>query len=506
MQGCMRSACGTGRRATDGLGCEAPGQQGSKSHLRCAGAVGSHYDCTLGEATPPRSHSTCSRPARMHQTPNPIAGAASPPSATAIGGVATVAVAATTLRRARRPSVVHHQRPRTAAGVLQDQIAVAQEEAERVERFEAAVREHLRHRSQCCPPLGALAAAGTAAPSGLDAAAATETAVDADRGVAWAAAVHEVVSGEGPSITAHAVRVASSVVIGCASLMIVLASVQCGDDICEELPLWAPAEVFCVIFFTAEYLVKICTAPAAARQTSLSAHTRAHSAAYSVAAFALRPMNLVDLFSVLPWYIEQLLTCDDGEEDCNWSAVLRLLRIARVLRVLKLGRVSSALNVFTRGLSRSRDYLLTLMMLLCIITTMFGSLLFHAEGSAAGRRRMLQGGGVDEHDHGWPRNPAPSPAEKSDSSRADALPCDSETEAFVSVPDTFWFVMSELTTVGNSRKQPLTVMGKVLAMVVMAFGVIFLGFGQAIIVTNFEKELQEHAREFKGDQGAKQWR
>ena len=64
----------------------------------------------------------------MHQTPNPIAGAASPPPATAIGGVATVAVAATALRKARRPSVVHHQRPRTAAEVLQDQIAALRKE------------------------------------------------------------------------------------------------------------------------------------------------------------------------------------------------------------------------------------------------------------------------------------------------------------------------------------------------------------------------------------------
>jgi hypothetical protein len=50
--------------------------------------------------------------------------------------------------------------------------------------------------------------------------------------------------------------------------------------------------------------------------------------------------------------------------------VLRLLRVARVLRVLKLGQLSDALSIFMRGLLRSKDYLLTLGMVLCLVITL----------------------------------------------------------------------------------------------------------------------------------------
>ena len=69
---------------------------------------------------------------------------------------------------------------------------------------------------------------------------------------------------------------------------------------------------------------------------------------------------------------------------------------------------------------------------------------------------------------------------------------------FLNVPDVFWFVVSELTTVGNSVKHPVGVTGQALAVVLMCFGVFYLGFAQAVVVDGFNQVLREHARSNNG--------
>ena len=176
------------------------------------------------------------------------------------------------------------------------------------------------------------------------------------------------------------------------------------------------------------------------------------------------------------------LTMTHSGTERQRGQVVRLLRILRVVRVLKLGKMSNALILFGRGMARSRDYILTLVLLLLIIVIISGSLIFEAE-----RGPDVAGGPGEEAD-----GKSPLPA------MGDAL--EEQDNAFHHVPDVFWFVVSELTTVGNAPKSPSSPLGQTLAIILMCLGTVFLGFCQAVVVTNFDAVLSEHART---DNGAK---
>ncbi|PIO76039.1 K+ channel tetramerization domain protein [Teladorsagia circumcincta] len=115
----------------------------------------------------------------------------------------------------------------------------------------------------------------------------------------------------------------------------------------EEMRVEHPAFVFteriCIAFFTVEYCLRLFAAPRKLR-------------------FALKPLNLVDLLAIVPFYLELLLTLcgvDDKKlRDLRWAfLVVRILRVLRVIRIIKLGRFSSGLQTFGMTLQRSQKQL-----------------------------------------------------------------------------------------------------------------------------------------------------
>lgn len=316
-------------------------------------------------------------------------------------------------------------------------------------------------------------------------------------GAAWwptgesrAANLYLVSSGEGFSGAAKLVRGVSSSVIFAASFMSCFASIDCGDGKCEELPAWGQAEKLCLVFFTVEYFIRLFTAHARPSYDQTMTLTEEHtdekenaSSCRSTCTWMCQVMNIVDLVSILPFYIEALvsaLTATDDQQPGPYQ-IIRILRILRVLRVLKLAEVSDSMTLFGRGIKRSRDYIITLTLTLVIITILFASFIFHAESGtppAAVDRR-----GSVESDRQKP--PASTAA-----TVAGSLPqtgTENDEEYFLNVPDVFWFCVSEITTVGNASKSPVTVVGQAFAIVLACFGVFYLSFAQAVIVNSFQE-------------------
>jgi hypothetical protein len=62
-------------------------------------------------------------------------------------------------------------------------------------------------------------------------------------------------------------------------------------------------------------------------------------------------MNLVDLFAILPFYLEWAMN-HDGE---NAFAILRMFRMVRVFRILKFGGHVRNLQLFVIGFSEYSD-------------------------------------------------------------------------------------------------------------------------------------------------------
>ena len=92
--------------------------------------------------------------------------------------------------------------------------------------------------------------------------------------------------------------------------------------------------------------------------------------------FVLVPLNLVDLFSILPFFLEGLLTGGDG------LLVLRILRLCRLFRLFKLKKYSAGFDVFLHTLGQSSAAITVLLFILALLLVFLGTLVFLAEGGA----------------------------------------------------------------------------------------------------------------------------
>lgn len=152
--------------------------------------------------------------------------------------------------------------------------------------------------------------------------------------------------------------------------------------------------------------------------------------------FARSPLMVVDFLAVAPFYLAFLFQID-----------LRVLRILRLLRFFKLARFSPAFNTMLRVLTRERDALLGVLIVLMGMVIIAASLLY-----------------LVEHD------------------RADG--------AFATVPASMWWAIATLTTVGYGDVTPITPMGQMIAGVVMICGLGFFALPIGIIASAFMEEFR----------------
>ena len=96
-----------------------------------------------------------------------------------------------------------------------------------------------------------------------------------------------------------------------------------GPELKDPL-LWAAIELFVVLQFSLEYVLRLWCA-----------------ADRSV--FVVQPLNVIDLMAFAPFYVELFAS---GEE-IN-SSVLRCLRLVRVVRILRLAKYAESLRMFGR--------------------------------------------------------------------------------------------------------------------------------------------------------------
>ncbi|XP_020908073.1 potassium voltage-gated channel subfamily A member 10 [Exaiptasia diaphana] len=151
-------------------------------------------------------------------------------------------------------------------------------------------------------------------------------------------------------------------------------------------------------------------------------------------------LNVVDLIAILPFYIT--LALDSSKN--NSVTVLRVLRIIRVFRMFKLSRYSRSLQVIGYCVKESIRELGLLILCLFLTVVVTSSLLYYAE---LGHARTY----------------------------------------FTSVPETFWFSLQTITTIGYGDMVPLTPLGKLLSAVCAIFGAITLALPVLTFVSNFNK-------------------
>jgi voltage-gated potassium channel len=188
---------------------------------------------------------------------------------------------------------------------------------------------------------------------------------------------------------------------------------------------------FSVMVFTVEYMLRLWSSveiPLLHRLPHWRARLR----------FALRPMMLIDLMAILPWYLHAILPVD-----------LRAFRILRIFRLLKLLRYSPALDTLKRVVVNERRALLGGLLLMMVLLLFTASMVYFLEREA-------------------------------------------QPDKFGSIPAAAWWALATLTTIGYGDIVPITPWGKVFGGVVMLIGLCMFALPIAIISAGFSHESARH--------------
>lgn len=100
---------------------------------------------------------------------------------------------------------------------------------------------------------------------------------------------------------------------------------------CQGTMVFEMIDAICVLWFTFELLLRLLSCP-------------------SIVEFIKTPLNIIDILSIVPFYIEVIVWVGTVDSIHSYGAskifvVFRILRTLRVLRVLKLARYVEAMRV-----------------------------------------------------------------------------------------------------------------------------------------------------------------
>ena len=223
-----------------------------------------------------------------------------------------------------------------------------------------------------------------------------------------------------------------------------------------------------IAVFTFQLLVRMLTVDAYVRlqcQQQSNARRSSSSIPYILLIFLTRPFTLIDLAAIVPFWFAVA-----GLVSNNFSVIL-ILRIIRVLLLSRLlsGKIARALVMFAGVVRRLTDVFELMLIYLVTGLVVFGPLIFFAESGswdeAQGRfTRLTVMGEVD-------------------GSR--------ETSPFTSIPDSFYWVIVTMSTLGYGDLYPTSAGGKVICSLCILSGVVMIAMPISILGTAFTKEYED---------------
>ena len=198
----------------------------------------------------------------------------------------------------------------------------------------------------------------------------------------------------------------------------------------KKLFIWI--EIISVGIFTVEYLCRVWAAPSKVPgQYSFAVACKAR------AKYMLSFSGLVDLLSILPFYLRAFFPYLD----------LRILRALRLLRILKLSHYNSAMEDLFEAINEERRSFYAASYLFAILFILSSTLMYFAE--------------YRTHPTG-----------------------------FQSIPDSMYWALITLTTVGYGDITPITVTGKLIAVGSAILGVIVVAIITGIVASSFNSQME----------------
>nr|XP_033771049.1 potassium voltage-gated channel subfamily G member 1 [Geotrypetes seraphini]XP_033771050.1 potassium voltage-gated channel subfamily G member 1 [Geotrypetes seraphini]XP_033771051.1 potassium voltage-gated channel subfamily G member 1 [Geotrypetes seraphini]XP_033771052.1 potassium voltage-gated channel subfamily G member 1 [Geotrypetes seraphini] len=202
-------------------------------------------------------------------------------------------------------------------------------------------------------------------------------------------------------------------------------------------------ESVCVAWFSLEFLLRFIQAP-------------------SKFAFLRRPLNLIDIVAILPYYITLVVDSSSlgHKKPSSGSSyldkvglVLRILRALRILYVMRLARHSLGLQTLGLTARRCTREFGLLLLFLCVAIALFAPLLYVIENEMA------------------------------------------ETKEFSSIPACYWWAVITMTTVGYGDMVPRSIPGQVVALSSILSGILLMAFPVTSIFHTFSRSYLELKQE-----------
>ncbi len=195
-------------------------------------------------------------------------------------------------------------------------------------------------------------------------------------------------------------------------------------------------EVFSVVVFTIEYVLRVWSAPEHEESTYRHAF-------WGRLRFMLTPMQLLDLIVIVPFYLVFFVQVD-----------LRMLRVLRLLRVFRLTRYSSSMGLLLQVLREEGRNIGAALFVLLLLIIMAASLTYLAEQEA-------------------------------------------QPVAFGSIPAALWWAVVTMTTIGYGDVVPITVMGRIFGAIIGIISVGMVALPAGLLASGFSEALRRRRSAFE---------
>ena len=221
-------------------------------------------------------------------------------------------------------------------------------------------------------------------------------------------------------------------------LLLVLILLNIISVIIETIPRWREAygnffdlfEIFSLVIFSIEYFLRL--------WTCVESEEYSHSIKGRFK-FALSPLALIDLLTILPFILYFLFPVD--------LRMMRILRFVRIFRVFKLYRYSKTLQILAKVCNQKKEDLLLTLVFGFFFLIIASSLMFLLE-------REVQ------------------------------------PKSFSSIPAAMWWGVATLTTVGYGDVYPITPLGKALGSIIAIIGIGMFALPAGILASGFSEAIE----------------
>jgi voltage-gated potassium channel len=194
-------------------------------------------------------------------------------------------------------------------------------------------------------------------------------------------------------------------------------------------------EVFSVIIFSVEYILRVWTCT----NIDENKHPIAGRLKYILSISAI-----IDLFAILPFYLPLFVKYD--------LRFIRILRLLRFFRFFKLGRYLNASRVITNVFKSKKEELVLSFLITFFLIIIASSVMYYAEH-------------------------------------------DAQPDKFSSIPETMWWAVATLTTVGYGDVFPITNLGRILTSCISILGIGIFALPAGILASGFSAEFQNLKKE-----------